>query len=175
MTLVLAAQAGENAIILAADSQGASQDKSGAYIAYPTPVRKLFVRNACGILTFGRGESVPQTIEGKLPSDAGLTQAMDFMEREFSAQQGVHAIVGGLEASEPQIWHVNSGRHSRLASPLGQPNMLYFNRSESQLGSTYPQASHEHGAILAQMLTMLREHTNNLFVGPPYSLIVISS
>ena len=55
MTLALVAQAGEHAVILAADSQGASQDSK----PLATPVRKLFVRNACGIMTFGIGVSVP--------------------------------------------------------------------------------------------------------------------
>ncbi len=170
MTLVLAAKAGQHAVILAADSQGATEDLKPLTI----PVRKLFVRNACGVMTFGSGRSVPHTIETKLESDADLSRALDFMEREFSSQSGVHSIVAGLQDGEAQIWHVNRGQRSSLHSQLGQSNLLYFNQDD-QVKSTYPQAAEDHGVIISQMLSMLRHNTDNRFIGPPFEVLVVTN
>lgn len=173
MTLVLATQAGENAVILAADSRGMTLGSSGEFVPYRLPVRELFARNGCGILTFGGRTSVPETIAAKLPSAAGLLEAVGFMEREFLVREGVHAIVAGLDAGDPQIWHVHKGDRYRLASPLGQPNMLYFNQGD-QIEKIYPQASEDHGVIISQMLGMLRERTDSSSIGPPFTVLVIS-
>jgi hypothetical protein len=64
MTLVLACQAEPHAVVLTADSLVTTPD------GQPHLSPKLFVRNACGIITFGCGHSVPETIERGLVSNA---------------------------------------------------------------------------------------------------------
>jgi hypothetical protein len=165
MTMVLATQAGLADVIMAADSLG--QSAQG-----PLLVRKLFVRNACGIATFGAGMGVPETIETRLPASARLTEARQFMTQEFRSQPGVHALVAGLDNGDPQIWHIHNGQQHRLASPLGEPNYLYFNEGD-QIRRVVPNASEDHGIIIAHMLGLLRQRTDNQYIGPPFSVLLV--
>ena len=67
---------------------------------------------------------VPEMIDTRLPIDADLIQAVNFMEREFALSPTVHSLVGGLQDDFAQIFHVAEGRRTPLASPLEYPTML---------------------------------------------------
>jgi hypothetical protein len=173
MTLVLAAQSGTDTVIIAADSRCC--DLGGTPI--PRPFRKLFVRKACAIATFGAGPvDLPTSIEHRLDPEASLNDAIELMRQLSSEQPGVNSLVAGLAESEPQISHVNNAGMKRLSSNPGEPNYIYFNNGPHTVGRVAPITGEGHGVVLAQMTAMLRmEAAKQTYVGPPFNFLILSA
>jgi len=133
-------------------------DASGVSHPSPHAGRKLFLRKASAILTFGAGVGVPETIDTRLPIGADLFQTVKFMEREFALSPTGHSLVGGLQDNFAQIFHIAEGRRILLASPLGYPAMLWYNVGYS-IKSIYLGAYDNHDRIIEQMLGLLRVST----------------
>jgi hypothetical protein len=176
MTLVLAALAAHNSVILAADSV------IGNGIVATHLDRKLFPRPTCAAATFGSGFGIPAMVDSCLKSDATLDTACAVMEeiarKQANANQkaDVHSLVVGLRDSAPEIWHVNrTGSTPLFFSDIGEAPRVHYNYG-SGVKFVSLEKSVDHDEILTQMLGMMRQAAAlSSDVGPPFPYVVLSA